>query len=51
MSSGAALLMAVLTFELSVRPYYFDEAGAKRGYLRGHGWPCYSEVRPNVRNR
>jgi hypothetical protein len=32
-SSAAALLIAMLTFQLLVRPYYFDEAGAKRGYL------------------
>lgn len=32
-SSAAALLIAMLTFQLSVRPYYFDEAGARQGYL------------------
>jgi hypothetical protein len=31
--ASAALLIAMLTFQLSVRPYYFDEAGARRGYL------------------
>jgi hypothetical protein len=31
--SAAALLIAMLTFQLAVRPYYFDEAGARRGYL------------------
>ena len=29
----AALVLAMLTFQLSVQAYYFDEAGAKRGYL------------------
>ena len=33
-SSAVALLLAMLTFQLSLRPYYFDEAGAKRGYLQ-----------------
>lgn len=32
-ASAAALIIAMLTFQLLVRPYYFDEAGAKRGYL------------------
>jgi hypothetical protein len=32
--SAAALLLAMLTFQLAVRPYYFDEAGARRGYLQ-----------------
>jgi hypothetical protein len=31
--AAAALLLAMLTFQLAFRPYYFDEAGAKRGYL------------------
>jgi hypothetical protein len=32
-SAGAALILAMLTFQLFVRPYYFDEAGARQGYL------------------
>jgi hypothetical protein len=42
-SSAAALLIAMLTFQLFVRPYYFDEAGAKRGYLESPeiGFVCW----------
>jgi hypothetical protein len=41
--SGAALLLAMLTFQLLVRPYYFDEAGARRGYLEAPqtGFVCW----------
>ena len=42
-SSAVALLLAMLTFQLLVRPYYFDEAGAKRGYLEAPqtGFVCW----------
>jgi hypothetical protein len=42
-SSAVALLVAMLTFQLSVQPYYFDEAGAKRGYLESPqiGFVCW----------
>jgi hypothetical protein len=42
-SVAAALLIAMLTFQLSFRPYYFDEAGAKRGYLESPeaGFVCW----------
>jgi hypothetical protein len=38
-----ALVRAMLTFQLSVWPYYFDEAGAKRGYLKSQeiGFICW----------
>jgi hypothetical protein len=37
------LAVAMLTFQLSVRPYYFDEAGARRGYLESPevGFVCW----------
>jgi hypothetical protein len=41
--SAMALLIAMLTFQLSIRPYYFDEAGARRGYLESPqiGFVCW----------
>lgn len=42
-SSAVAVVIAMLTFQLSVKPYYFDEAGAKRGYLESPqiGFICW----------
>lgn len=43
MCALAALAFAIFTFELSVRPYYFDEAGVKLGYLESleMGFVCW----------
>jgi hypothetical protein len=41
--AAAAILLAMLTFQLLVQPYYFDEAGTKRGYLESpqSGFVCW----------
>lgn len=41
--SAAALLFSMFTFELIVRPYYFDEGGVVCGYLKSieAGFVCW----------